>query len=673
MRRLLILLVLHISSFVAFAQMENPIDSLALLPQSTDSVKVVLLNKAAKFSFRTSPSDVIKYASEARTIAIRVNLVENQAVACYNIGVGHFFLGEYPEALSVLVEALEIYQRQAEKNALKIAQVLNLIGGIHLRENTPELALQSFLKAVQIYEEQGNVSQLVKMKMNIGEIYLKQGNLDEALRYEKEVLVVAKTPLVIAYANGIIGQIYEEKEDYDEALNYSMDALEGFKLAKQKDAIAEYSISLGRLKRKMGKLIDAEKCVKDGLTIAKEIESLNWIKQAYEELAGIYKDGRKYELAFAAQEQYMGLKDSIFNLENSNKILALQKEFEEGQQQAQLKLQETQIAQLEQRRSFMISIGTTLILAFTILAIAFRKNQHKKKLLEVSHQAIGEQNEEILAQQAAIEGKNKEIEQKNEAIISSLRYAKRIQQAFMPSEQEVIQQFDDAFILLQPRDLVSGDFFWFDTLKDTEGNTKKVVAAVDATGHGVPGALMSIIGLELLYEIVTLGKNTEADKILERLHQEVGNRLKQHEGDNKDGMDISLCVIDEQARTLEFAGAKNGVLMIQKGEERYISGDRKEIGGRNLKKETSRTFTKHTIPYEKGMRFYLYSDGFPDQFGGEQNRKFTSKAFKALLSQHHQESMITQQARLEKTLTEWMEQGQEKQIDDVMVMGFQLL
>lgn len=665
--------VFSLLTYQILGQANQPEELLKSIPKSDDSTKVELLNQVAIAYFHNAPDLVIKYATQAQRIAKDINFELGLAQASYNLGVGHFFQGNYPKALAALQTAFRYFQKS--DNSKGMAQAMNLMGGINLREGRLDQALQDFEETLQIFEKIGLIKQAAKLKVNIGEIHLKKQNFAQALSYEKAALEIAQTHQMstdIAYANGIIGQVYEMEGQLNDALPYLINALEEFKKLEDIDAIAEYSIYLGRAHFKLGNLSAAEHFSKQGLKYAKQTHSLAWMKKAYEALAQTYQEKGDDSKALDAYMNFMNLKDSIFNQENAEKLLSLRTSFEAEQQQIKLDLQQAQILQLEQKRNFSVLISTVILLAFVGLLLFYRKLQQKKQLLETSNQAIQEQNEEILMQRQAIESKNKEIEKKNKDILSSLRYAKKIQQALMPSEEEILKQFNDSFILFKPKDVVSGDFFWYDEFTTQHGASKKVIAAVDSTGHGVPGALMSMLGLEQLTHIINTCTIEQPACILNKLHEGIVKILKQHQGKNRDGMDLGLCIIDEEKKQVAFSGAKNGLFFIKDGEGHYIKGDRKPIGGEQSKQEHSRTFTNHSIPLEDGMSFYLFSDGFQDQFGGFEDKKFSTKKFRELLLQSHHLSKSKQKEFLEESLQKWMKEGNEKQIDDILVIGFQV-
>ncbi|WP_338790210.1 SpoIIE family protein phosphatase [Bernardetia sp. MNP-M8] len=269
-----------------------------------------------------------------------------------------------------------------------------------------------------------------------------------------------------------------------------------------------------------------------------------------------------------------------------------------------------------------------------------------------------------------IEQKSRLIKQQNDNFVSSVNYAQRIQFALLGSTREMKSIFKDSFVFFTPKDIVSGDFFWY-----AEVDNRKVIIVADCTGHGVPGAFMSLLGITLLNEIVKHHKITKPSEILDTLQREIIDILKQKTTGNKDGMDISIAVIDSERKILEFAGAKNPLVYMHKkrqrgGEEKnmtVIKGDAVSIGGRN-KKVQDKKYTNHVIDLEEVETFYLYSDGYQDQFGGEEGRKFMSKRFRSLLYETSTSSMLHQRRALKMTLMDWIGTEQ-KQIDDICIIG----
>jgi serine phosphatase RsbU (regulator of sigma subunit) len=245
-------------------------------------------------------------------------------------------------------------------------------------------------------------------------------------------------------------------------------------------------------------------------------------------------------------------------------------------------------------------------------------------------------------------------------IRNSIRYAFRIQTTVIPSEEDCLAILPDSFVFFRPLNIVSGDFYWISRL-----GKKIIFTAADCTGHGVPGAIMSMLGVAFLNEIVNKDMNTQPDIILNHLRDKVIAALQQQgiSGEARDGMDIAIICIDEEKQTLQFAGAYNPLIMIRNGEVLETPGDKMPVGIFEIMKP----FTCHEIRLEKGDALYMSSDGYKDQFGGPEGKKFKSKKFKQMLLDIHDYPMRSQKEMIEKQFEEW--RGAKKQIDDIVVIG----
>ena len=281
--------------------------------------------------------------------------------------------------------------------------------------------------------------------------------------------------------------------------------------------------------------------------------------------------------------------------------------------------------------------------------------------------------------------KNQKLKHQKESIESSILYARRIQEAMLPPLQKIQNVIPESFVFLKPCDVVSGDFYWFtetetkpiyQKINDFElnqkilsgfENEKIVIAAVDCTGHGVPGAFMSMMGDSYLNQIINQQNIAQADEILHYLNKNIQIALKQPESGNRDGMEIALCVIDLEANELTFAGAKNPLIYIENDELVEIKGSIAPIGG-EFPTDIPREYIAHTIEIKPSRTFYIFSDGFQDQFGGAKGKKFMKGHFKALLLEIHQKPMQEQLQIIQQTLSDW--KGDYPQIDDILIIGF---
>ena len=276
---------------------------------------------------------------------------------------------------------------------------------------------------------------------------------------------------------------------------------------------------------------------------------------------------------------------------------------------------------------------------------------------------------EIYERENNIVLKEKIKNKKSDEINKSILYAKRIQEGMMLKEKHLFRIFPESFILFKPKDIVSGDFYWF-----TKVENKIIIAVADCTGHGIPGAFMSVLGISLMNQIVIEEKNTDVSLILQRLDHklkkafEYSNELIDEDKRPFDGMDISLCCIDYETNFLSYSGALRPLYHISKNEFNFLEGSHYPIGGINS--ESNRKYESQSVNFNKGDKLFLCSDGYADQFGGPKDKKFMTKKFKTLLHKTAKLSMQTQQLELERVFNEW--KNNYEQTDDVLVLGIEI-
>ncbi len=303
---------------------------------------------------------------------------------------------------------------------------------------------------------------------------------------------------------------------------------------------------------------------------------------------------------------------------------------------------------------------TLSVALFTILLINTRTNLIKKEI--ISRLALAESNQELAI-------KNKIIIDKSKDIQDSINYAQRIQQAILPSFEKIDAVLKNYFIYFQPKDIISGDFYWHASLRTTPKDKLSqqivVIAAADCTGHGVPGALMSIIGSAILNQSSTnVDVNTPAEALM-FLNKELTKNLSAI----KDGMDIALCAINMETLQLQYAGANNPLYIVQQKKLIEIKADKKAIGA-DTENAASKTFTNHVIQLQKGDTIYLFTDGYADQFGGQQGKKFKYKQFQELLIEIQDHSMEEQKTIIKNCFEKW--KGNLEQLDDILVIGIRV-
>jgi serine phosphatase RsbU (regulator of sigma subunit) len=277
--------------------------------------------------------------------------------------------------------------------------------------------------------------------------------------------------------------------------------------------------------------------------------------------------------------------------------------------------------------------------------------------------ARGKAEKQISNQKQLLEHSNRELESKNEDIISSINYAKRIQQAILPNDDTIQRGIPSSFIFYQPRDIVSGDFYWF---SETDENSYIIVAA-DCTGHGVPGAFMTVIGSNLLSQIIGENEVHEPSLIMPQLDDHITATLKQekqHVRIIQDGMDLSLLKVDKKKKEFIFTSAKRPAIFIRKGEIMEFKGSKSSLGGL---RSGDKTFDEIRMNYQEGDMIYLFTDGYTDQFGGPENKKFMIRRLRELLLAIWQLPMTEQEKKISTAINSWI--GKHEQTDDILLMG----
>jgi len=265
------------------------------------------------------------------------------------------------------------------------------------------------------------------------------------------------------------------------------------------------------------------------------------------------------------------------------------------------------------------------------------------------------------AYEADLEEKNRTISKKNTEIIDSITYAKRLQEAIMPSEKEIYNNVPESFILYRPKDIVAGDFYFAEQKGD-----HFFVAAADCTGHGVPGAMVSVVCSNALNRAVIELNLTQPGEILDKVTEMVVDTFQKSKHDVKDGMDISLCVINLKSRQIAWAGANNPLWYVTNGQLTEIKATKQPVG----KSDSYKNFTTHVLNLTKGSLVYLFTDGYADQFGGPKGKKFMYKQFADLILSNQDLEMGEQRNRLEHALVQW--KGSAEQVDDVCIIGLRL-
>ncbi len=590
---------------------------------------------------------------------------------------------------------------------------MNQISYIYWENGRPDQAIQSFERTARYYEQINDLENLHTIYSLIGLIHLDLEDISGANRAFARQLDVRRR---IGDQQGItsalvdLAQVKSLMAEHREAIGLLEEALELALRLNYETILPHIYNQLSNGYMSINNVRQGEEYRRKYNDIREHLARQGMRGQYEESTIQSQVEARLSQEDAERSREQIKINQLIFQLEQDS-IKRIVQEREDSLELAQLRAesqmreierieQERELAQAEIERQravqnfqqlIIYSTAGGLILVLLLALIAYRGYKAKQKVnkqLEIKNQQIQLAQDKL--QKAFIK-----IEDQNYRITQSISYAREIQRALFPPQITLNSYIPESFIFFQPVDIVSGDFYWFREmgnpqtapLREIENGEqpqvvkpeenggflpikgdKFIISAVDCTGHGVPGAFMSMIGYNLLDSITTTG-TSHPDRILEKLNKGVRRTLKQEDGNNQDGMDISLCVINKKNRTVEFAGANNPVIYIQKNKLNVIKGDRLAIGG-TQKKTIERKYTPHIIKVDQPTWFYILTDGYTDQFGGDLGRKFLLKNFKELVLSIHEKPMQEQRQILEERFMAW--KGQEDQIDDVLVIGFKL-
>jgi serine phosphatase RsbU (regulator of sigma subunit)/uncharacterized protein HemY len=689
------------SSFLLHAEKTNKnidpnktIDSLltALKTVTTDTGKVQLLNAlSGKYSKISNYEEALKYATEAKTEAQKIDYQKGLANAYYNIGSVSSDQGNYEKAFDNQLKALKI--REELNNVRGMADSYNSLGIIYDYQKNYTKALELYSKALKIYETIADKTGMANMWNNTGIIYDDQKNYSKALeQYFKSLKIYEETGdkegVATAYNN--IGYLYMKQGNYQNGLSNYLKASKISEQIGDKQATAMNYNNIGETYTVLNKFEDAHNYLTRSLALSLETGSKDDIKEAYSSLSELYDKQGDYKKAYDYHKLFSDIKDTLLSAQSGKQIAEMDAKYESEKKEKNIELltkdKALQDADLNKQKFIRNGFIGGLIIALLLAFIFYNRYVIKQKL-----------NTELSSKNNELVQKNVLIEKQKEKIIDSITYAQLIQQSILMEESEIQKSLPDSFIYYQPKDIVSGDFYWFSEVTNSSEleisnsesnvsnfasqkprtvNSKLLIAAIDCTGHGVPGAFMSMIGNTLLNQIVNEKHITKPSEILRLLNIGIYESLHQQKDEtlSRDGMDVALCCIDFNNNQIEYAGAKNPLYLISDNTLTIIKGDKETIGGGGLISKQfmplEREYTNHIIPIKKDMSIYIFTDGYMDQFENTERKKFGTQKFKELLLNNQQLSMKQQKDVIVKAHQDW--KGSTAQIDDILVIGLRL-
>ncbi|MFO8066609.1 MAG: tetratricopeptide repeat protein [Bacteroidales bacterium] len=657
---------------------------------------------------------------------------EDNAVTYNNIGSLYYYLGDYSEALVNFQKSLEI---KLEIDDIKgIANSYNNIGGIYDVLGDYETALTNYQKSLDYSEEIGDRSLISVANTNLGSLYKIWERYDKALEYYKTSLALKKAindKRGEANLVNNIGSIYDVLQEYQKSLFYYNQAKLLYEEIGDQSGLAVSYNNIGSIHEKTNNIPLAIKYHYKALDINEEIKSHSGITRAYLNLGKDYFKDKQYnkamqyfqkcidydsefkytdnkitaiyDLALLYKEinqadnalnmfmEYMELKDSVFSEKKHKQITQMQTRFETEKKIQEIENQKLIIDKqnLENRRqviirNFFVAGAIVLALLVILIFIGYRQKRlnniivnEKNLLLEQANEEIRAQKDEIEAQHYTVIKQKNYIEKQKNKIDDSIKYAQHIQSALMLSEKNAKKLLKDFFVIFRPKEVVSGDFYWATKVKN-----RLILVVADCTGHGVSGALMSMLGISFLNEIVKSKEIINPAAILYELRKILIEAITQNDDKDmkREGMNVSLLSIDPDTMDCKWAGARSPLWILRQSYDdnnqaqkfiEVIEPDNTSVA-KHLK---MKDFTCKEISISKGNRLFMFTDGIIDQFGGQEGKKFSKKKFNEIILKTSSESLAFQKEVLEKALDSWQNPDDKEyfeQVDDITVMGVQV-
>lgn len=665
----------------------NLTDSLTqrLKTAPADTLRVDMLNTLAWELVTNRPDSTLLLAEEALALAKKLNYQKGLALSYNRIGSAYNMQDQFPKALEYYLQALQAYEKIADKKGQ--AAAMGNMAIIFKKQGNYEKSLEYNEKSLTIKLEIKDSIGIGASYNNIGTLYKDQGNYEKAIEYQLKSLEIKekiKDRRGIAYSLNNLGSIYAILGNYEESLSYQLKSLKIKEEIKDRKGIASSLHDISEVYLRQKKYADAAKYAGQALEIGQALKAQETIERTAGVLHEAFKGLGQPAQALAYLELRMITKDSLYSAERNREITKLQSNYEIERRQQEIELLNAQ-KQLEQdeaalqRIRFYASIGVlVLMLALAaVLLVGYRRSQSANRLLASQKEEIRQTNEELNSTVEelnsvleTVKNQNRLIELKSASITDSIRYARTIQTAILPFEERMTELLGEYFVLYQPKDIVSGDFYWLSSHEN-----KIFLAVADCTGHGVPGAFMSMIGSAIFDAVVDRDGQQDPGAILEAVHQMTRKALKQDNQLNRDGMDAAFCVLSKQPNgttQVQFAGAKRPLWYVEHASRQLkeVKGTRRAIGGIHIDQQAIPAFVTEQCLLHPGDMLYLMTDGLADQ-NDENRQKLGSEKLRSKLQKIAELPCDQQHDLLTLMLREHM--GQSEQRDDITLLGIRIV
>jgi len=586
--------------------------------------------------------------------------LELSAKIIFSKGSLQLKLGNHKKAVEFFVNAKKKFKKTGD--TLSYDEVDMSIAIMYMEKDELAKAKKIIGRLIKEYSKVENDP--LDISSTYGFIHYQEGNLDSAVYYFTNSLnsqIKSKNLDGVAVSYNNIGHALLKQQKYEEAFHSFEKSLEVYLSINSKHGEAFVRNSIGQSLYYLGRIDEAIQQLTQSYVLSKKLGIKSFVSQSTLRLSKIYAEINDYNTAYEMLKIHKAYNDSTINESSEKSIQELQTKFDFDKQEREMALlrekQKAGEADKEKSRyifNLMLIVVLLVVLGLIITAIAYKNNRKKNHLLEI---------------------KNLEIAQQNKEIKDSINYAKRIQKAILPPENLVKSVFPESFVYYLPKDIVSGDFYWMESFGKSSDSSKNILlAAADCTGHGVPGAMVSVVCHNALNRSVREYGLTDPGKILDKTREIVIQEFEKSETDVKDGMDVSLVSLtfnDKNEVKMNWAGANNPLWLVRKNNEGLVElietkPDKQPIG----KYSDLKPFTTHQIQLEKGDVIYLFTDGIADQFGGTRGKKLKIAGLKNVVKSIQHLSMNEQLEKIHKSFQEW--KGNIEQLDDVCVIGVKI-
>ena len=579
---------------------------------------------------------------------------KNKLGECYaTIGMANYFLSDYEESISSYIIALNLFE--SGKNNKDINATKKKLGVVYYNLKKPDLALKYLNEAKVYYEASEDVRGLASVYNNLALVYESDGEIDSSLIYNMKSITIKEK---LQDKNGIanskvnIGNIYFHKEDYKKAISFYEEAIHIKKEIGENSGLVNPLQNIGLCYFHLGNLLKAEYYINEAIILCKKNNDNDGLQECYYKLSNIYSSSKKFEHAYVYYAKADSIESQIFNSENNNQILELETKYQSEKKEKELEVKTLEISnqELDLKRKQLTIYGFIIVLMLIGVSAFFIHKGYKQKQKAYT----------IIAKQKQI------VEEKNKEITDSIAYAKRIQNALLTPSVTLDENIGigQHFVYFKPKDIVSGDFYWSAEAINLEGHRLFYIACCDSTGHGVPGAFMSILNMGFLSEAIKERQLFSPGDIFNYTRERLINSVSK-EG-QQDGFDGILFCFNSHLKHITYAASNNSPVVIRDNEIIHLKCDKMPVG-KWMKTDHFSTYTFNRLENDK---LYLYTDGYADQFGGPKGKKFMYKKLNELLLTVSSKPFFEQSKDINNELIAW--QKELEQVDDILIIGIQL-